>query len=175
MGEPEQQTTSRPLAYQLWRINYQRKDAAMGALTMCISVSLSALSVHYIIRRLCNQRQEALIGALIMCLSTLSSQYLVQNIYSQKKISDELKPLLLPLVGMFAIIAWVIGFNFYLDGLEGSGQSQLSGRNKGLIYGLGAANVSLATIIICPWINEETSFAVKVWPVYIAMVIAILE
>ena len=117
-----------------------------------------------------HQRQEAIIGALIMCLSTLSAQYLIQNIYSWLQ-GEEPAVFLSGYVVFFAIFAWVIGLKIYFQGFKWKGQSDVTARNKGLIYGLVAANFSLATIIICPEINEGISFAIKALPAYIGIVI----
>jgi len=65
----------------------------------------------------------------------------------------------------------VIGLIVYFEGLKREGQSDIIARNKGLIYGLGALNVSLLTFIIWPGINERICFAIKVLPVFIGMVI----
>jgi hypothetical protein len=136
MGESEQQITSRPLLYHLQSY----------------------------------QRQEAIIGALIMCLSTLSAQFVIQNIYSWQQ-DKELAAAMSFVVALFAIFAWGSGLVIYFKGFERKGQRDLTARNKGLIYGLGAVNVSLVTITIWPRINEGISFAIKVLPAYIGMVI----
>jgi magnesium-transporting ATPase (P-type) len=154
MGEPEQQITSRPLLYQLQSY----------------------------------QRQEAIIGVLMMCLSTLSAQFLIQNIYSwqmskekpniysrqQRDQRDEIVGVLSFFVVALAIIPWVIGLSIYFQGFEAKGRSDIAARNKGLICGLGAVNISLVMIIIWPGINERMSFAIKVLPAYIGMVIGSL-
>jgi hypothetical protein len=155
MGEPEQQITSRPLLCQLQSY----------------------------------QRQEAIIGVLIMCLSTLSAQGLIQNIYSwqmskekpefirniycwqQQDHREETVGLLSCLVVLCAIVPWVIGLNIYFEGLKWKGRSDIAARNKGLIYGLRAVNVSLVMTIIWLGNNERISFAIKVLPAYIGLVI----
>jgi uncharacterized protein YacL len=142
MGEPEQQITSRPLAYQLQRLSYQR--------------------------------QEAIIGALIMCLSTISIQHFIQNIYSRVQSKDGQQALSI-LVGIFAMAGLIIGLSVYFNGLGMSEQSDRTARNKGLIYGLGAANVSLAAVIICPWIDEQISLATIILLACIGMVIGNLQ
>jgi hypothetical protein len=44
----------------------------------------------------------------------------------------------------------MIGLHIYLNGLKRNGQSEYSARYIGLIYGLGAVNVSFVAIMICP-------------------------
>jgi hypothetical protein len=73
------------------------------------------------------------------------------------------------------IVPWLIGLNIYFEGLEWKGRSDIAATNKGIIYGLGAVNVSLVMIIIWPGINERISFAIKVLPAYIGLVIGNLE
>ena len=161
MGEPEKQITSRPLSCQLQSY----------------------------------ERQEAIIGVSVMCLSTLSAQFLVQNIYSwqmskekpesftqniyslqqQEQNKENIVGLLSSLVVVLASWLWVFGLEVYFQGFERKGRSNIAARNKGLIYGLGAVNLCLVMIIIWPGINERISFAVKVLPAYIGMVIGSLE
>ena len=157
MREPEQQIKSRPLQCQLQSYEHQ----------------------------------EAIIGASIMCLSTISAQFLVQNIYSWQMSkekpeclnqniysrqqygpsSEAIAGLLSSFVVVFAIYLWVFGLEIYFKGFEKKGRSDIAARNKGLIYGAGAVNLCLVMIIIWPGINERTSFAIKVLPAYIGMVI----
>ena len=59
----------------------------------------------------------------------------------------------------------------YFEGLNRELSDIITGRNKGLIYGLGVVNISLVMIIIWPGINERISFAIKVLPAYIGIVI----
>jgi hypothetical protein len=54
MGEPEQQITPRPFVYQLQRLSYQRQEAIIGALIMC----LSTLSAQYLIQNIYSQVQS---------------------------------------------------------------------------------------------------------------------
>ena len=75
---------------------------------------------------------------------------------------------------LFAILAWIQGLENYLQGFESGEKSDIRAKNKGLIHGLGVANVSLATIIIWPWISEGTSFTIKILPTYVGMVIGSL-
>ena len=156
MGEPERQIKSRPLPSQL--------------------------QIY--------ERQEAIIGASIMCLSTISAQFLVQTMYSwqmgktrvefpsQNICSPQLFDQREAMVGLlsFVIVAlasylWVLGLEIYFRGFEKKGRRDIAARNKGLIYGFGAVNVSLVMTIIWPGINEMTSFAIKVLLAYMGMVI----
>jgi hypothetical protein len=119
------------------------------------------------------QRQEAIIGILMMCLSTLSAQFLIQNIYpcQQWEESGGTAEFLSCLVVAFETVLWVTGLIIYFQGFENKGKRDIAARNKGLIYGLGAVNISLVIIIIWPGINERISFAIKVLPAYIGIVI----
>ena len=71
----------------------------------------------------------------------------------------------------FASYLWVLGLEIYFRGFEKKGRKDIAARNKGLIYGFGAVNVSLVMTIIWPGINEMTSFAIKVLLAYMGMVI----
>ena len=156
MGEPERQIKSRPLPSQL--------------------------QIY--------ERQEAIIGASIMCLSTISAQFLVQTMYSwqmgKKRVEFPSQNICSPqlfdqreaMVGLpsFVIVAlasylWGLGLEIYFRGFEKKGRKDIAARNKGLIYGFGAVNVSLVMTIIWPGINEMTSFAIKVLLAYMGMVI----
>lgn len=142
-----------------------------------------------------NHRQEATIGALIMCLSTLSAEFLIKNIYSWQlgernlqfdiqniyswqlnERAECLAAFLSGLVIVVAIFPWIQGLELYYEHLQKKETIHMPGlhisaRNKGLIYGLGAVNISLVIVIIWPGINERTSFAIKVLPAYIGIVI----
>jgi hypothetical protein len=120
-----------------------------------------------------HQRQEAIIGTLVMCLSTHFAQFLIQNIHSWQR-SDGKAEFLSVCVMFFMMLAWIKGLGIYFQGFKMNGRSDITARNKGLVYGLGAVNVSLTIIIIWPRINEGTSFAIKVLPAYIGMVIGSL-
>ena len=65
----------------------------------------------------------------------------------------------------------MIGIIIYFQAFENKGQRDIAASNKGLIYGLGAVNICLVMIIIWPGINERISFAIKVLPAYIGIVI----
>lgn len=108
-----------------------------------------------------------------MCLSTLAAEFLIRNIYS-RQLGSEPGQSSIP-VTFFAILAWIGGLVIYFRGFEGNREIDIIARNRGLIYGLGVTNVSLATIIIRPRISEGTSFAIKILPTYIAMVIGSLS
>ena len=139
------------------------------------------------------KRQEAIIGTLMMCLSTLSAQFLIQNIYAWQ-ISEETLECLIQniysqrqwpvsertgalsfLVIAFEAVLWVVGLIIYFQAFENKGQRDRAARNKGLMYGLGAVNICLVMIIICPRINERISFAIKVLPAYMGIVIGNLQ
>jgi hypothetical protein len=152
MGEPEQQITSRLLLYQLQ--SYQRQESMIGILMMC----LSTLSAQFLIQNLQTSKEQP--------------ERLIQNIYSrqQQEESEKIAALSI-LVILFETILWLFGLIIYLEGLENKGQRDIAARNKGLIYGLGAVNISLVIVIIWPGINERTSFAIKVLPAYIGIVI----
>jgi hypothetical protein len=120
-----------------------------------------------------HQRQEAIIGILIMCLSTLFPEFLIQNIYSWQP-PEGIAELLSVGVIFSAILTWMQGFEIYFHGFERREKSDITARNKGLIYGFGVANVSLVTIIIWPWISEGTSYTIRILPTYIGMVIGSL-
>ena len=101
-----------------------------------------------------------------------------QNIYSlqqQEQNKENIVGLLSSLVVVLASWLWVFGLEVYFQGFERKGRSNIAARNKGLIYGLGAVNLCLVMIIIWPGINERISFAIKVLPAYIGMVIGSLE
>lgn len=116
-------------------------------------------------------RQEAIIGTLIMCLSTLLPQLLTQNIHSWRYWGEEGKSSLPCCVSLGAIVCWIVGLTIYFDGFDREKNDSITGRNKGLIYGLGAVNISVATVLIYSQISEGISLAIMVLPAYIGMVI----
>lgn len=59
----------------------------------------------------------------------------------------------------------------YFHGLDREPSDIVTGRNRGLIYRLGAVNVSVAAVLIHSGINEGMSIAIMVLPAYIGMVI----
>jgi hypothetical protein len=68
MGEPEQQITSRLLQYQLH--SYQRQEAIIGTLMMC----LSTLSAQFLIQNIYSWQ-----------ISKEKPECHIQNIYSQQQ------------------------------------------------------------------------------------------
>jgi hypothetical protein len=159
MEEPEQQITSRPLLYQLQ--SYERQEAIVGVLMMC----LSTLSAQFLIQNIYSWQ-----------MSKKKPEVLINNIYSRQRRdqSEEIVAFLSFIVVAFAIMLWAIGLHIYFQGFENNGRMDIAARNKGLIYGLGAVNTSLVMIIIWPGINERISFAIKVLPAYIGIVIGSL-
>ena len=115
-----------------------------------------------------HRRQEAIIGTLIMCLSTLLSKLLIQNIHSWPLWGEDWKSFLSGWVIFVAILCGIIGLRVYFDGLDREPSEIITGRNKGLIYGLGAVNISIATVLMY---SEGISLAIIVLPAYIGMVI----
>lgn len=155
MGEPEEQITSRLLLYQSQ--SYQRQEAIIGTLMMC----LSTLSAQFLIQNIYSWQ-----------IGKEKPECLIQNIYSQQQWEESEKIGFLSfLVIVFETVLWVIGLMIYFQGFENKGQRDIAARNKGLIYGLGAVNLSLVMVIIWPGINERISFAIKVLPAYIGIVI----
>jgi hypothetical protein len=75
------------------------------------------------------------------------------------------------LVVVSEAVLWVNGLMIYFQGFENNRQRDIVARNKGLIYGLGAVNISLAIVLIWPGINERISFAIKFLPAYIGILI----
>jgi hypothetical protein len=53
--------------------------------------------------------------------------------------------------------------------------SDITARNMGLIYGLGAANASLIIYLIWPGVDERLSFAIKTLPTYIGLLMGNLQ
>ena len=70
-----------------------------------------------------------------------------------------------------ALFCWIAGLTIYSNGLDGRLSDIIMGRNKGLIDGLGAVNISVATVLIRSEINKGISLTIIVLPAYIGMVI----
>jgi hypothetical protein len=103
-----------------------------------------------------------------MYATTLLTEFVVRSFYSweenkfqtqhictqqQNRTSDErIAPIVCATVMLVATGPLILGFKMFYDG------SNITARNMGLIYGLGAANASLIIYLIWPGVDERLSF-----------------
>lgn len=129
--------------------------------------------------------QQTIIGLFTMCLSTLVGHALILNSspsFESSTSSSRLAPTpQRQIPGALAIgaaivtmCAWVCGFFVWFLSF-GQEPRRITARNRSLIYGLGAAIVSLTLMLLLrPGLEGQMFFGVTVWPVYFGLAIGSL-